>query len=87
MGGALEQLSIFALGIMPYITASIILQIAGVLYPPLERIKKEWRGRPEENQPAGRALLHLEPWRSFRGRRLRGLNALTNQEVVAFTRV
>ncbi len=32
-GGALEQLSIFALGIMPYITSSIILQILGVVVP------------------------------------------------------
>ena len=40
-GGALEQLSIFALGIMPYISASIILQLLAVVVPTLERLKKE----------------------------------------------
>ncbi|TDT34290.1 preprotein translocase subunit SecY [Naumannella halotolerans] len=40
-GGALLQLSIFALGIMPYITASIILQLMTVVIPRLEAIKKE----------------------------------------------
>ncbi len=38
-GGALTQLSIFALGIMPYITASIIMQILGVVIPKIE----EWQ--------------------------------------------
>jgi preprotein translocase subunit SecY len=40
-GGALLQLSIFALGIMPYITASIILQLLTVVIPRLESLKKE----------------------------------------------
>ncbi|MBL7501573.1 preprotein translocase subunit SecY [Frankia sp. CNm7] len=40
-GGALLQLSIFALGIMPYITASIILQLLVVVIPRLEQLKKE----------------------------------------------
>ncbi|MFI5621991.1 preprotein translocase subunit SecY [Nocardioides sp. NPDC051685] len=40
-GGALLQLTIFALGIMPYITASIILQLLVVVIPRLERLKKE----------------------------------------------
>ncbi|RSN54958.1 MULTISPECIES: preprotein translocase subunit SecY [Actinomadura] len=40
-GGALLQLSIFALGIMPYITASIILQLLTVVIPKLEALKKE----------------------------------------------
>jgi preprotein translocase subunit SecY len=40
-GGALLQLSIFALGIMPYITASIILQLMTVVIPRLEALKKE----------------------------------------------
>jgi preprotein translocase subunit SecY len=40
-GGALLQLSIFALGIMPYITASIILQLLVVVIPRLEELKKE----------------------------------------------
>jgi preprotein translocase subunit SecY len=40
-GGALLQLSIFALGIMPYITASIIIQLLTVVIPRLETLKKE----------------------------------------------
>jgi preprotein translocase subunit SecY len=40
-GGALLQLSIFALGIMPYITASIIIQLLVVVIPRLEALKKE----------------------------------------------
>ncbi|NED52772.1 preprotein translocase subunit SecY, partial [Micromonospora aurantiaca] len=40
-GGALLKLSIFALGIMPYITASIILQLLVVVIPRLEALKKE----------------------------------------------
>lgn len=40
-GGALLQLSIFALGIMPYITASIIIQLLTVVIPRFETLKKE----------------------------------------------
>ncbi|HAO22071.1 MAG: preprotein translocase subunit SecY [Desulfobacteraceae bacterium IS3] len=40
-GGALERLSVFALGIMPYISSSIILQLLTVVVPHLERLSKE----------------------------------------------
>ncbi|MGD8852307.1 MAG: preprotein translocase subunit SecY [Gammaproteobacteria bacterium] len=40
-GGALERLSLFALGIMPYISASIIMQLLSFTVPTLEQIKKE----------------------------------------------
>jgi len=40
-GGALERFSIFALGIMPYISASIIIQLLTVVIPHLERLSKE----------------------------------------------
>jgi preprotein translocase subunit SecY len=40
-GGALEQLSIFALGIMPYVTASIILSLMTVVVPQLDELRKE----------------------------------------------
>ncbi len=40
-GGALERFSIFALGIMPYISASIIFQLLTVVVPALERLSKE----------------------------------------------
>ena len=40
-GGALEQFSVFALGIMPYISASIIIQLLTVVVPHLEKLSKE----------------------------------------------
>lgn len=40
-GGALENMSVFALGIMPYISSSIILQLLTVVLPSLEKLKKE----------------------------------------------
>ena len=40
-GGSLSRMSLFALGIMPYITASIILQLLTVVVPSLERLQKE----------------------------------------------
>lgn len=40
-GGALLQLSVFALGIMPYITASIIVQLIKVVIPRFEELSKE----------------------------------------------
>ena len=50
-GGALEQLSVFALGIMPYITSSIIMQLLVNVVPALERMQKEGdQGRRKVNQ-------------------------------------
>lgn len=50
-GGALKRLSIFALGIMPYISASIIFQLMSGVIPKLEQIKKEGEtGRKKINQ-------------------------------------
>jgi len=50
-GGALERMSILALGIMPYISASIIMQLAASVVPSLEAIKKEGEsGRRKINQ-------------------------------------
>jgi preprotein translocase subunit SecY len=50
-GGALSQMSIFALGIMPYISASIILQLLTVVVPKLEQIQKEGQaGQQKINQ-------------------------------------
>ncbi|MDD9802079.1 MAG: preprotein translocase subunit SecY [Deltaproteobacteria bacterium] len=50
-GGALEQLSIFALGIMPYISASIIMQLLTVVIPSLEALKREGeRGQRQISQ-------------------------------------
>lgn len=50
-GGALEQFSVFVLGIMPYITASIVIQILGEMLPVLRRLKDEGQsGRNKLNQ-------------------------------------
>jgi len=50
-GGALERFSIFALGIMPYITASIIAQLLTIVLPALERLSREGEpGRRKINQ-------------------------------------
>ncbi len=50
-GGALERLSIFALGIMPYISASIILELMTVVVPYLDQLKKEGdAGRKKKTQ-------------------------------------
>jgi len=49
-GGALEQMSIFALGIMPYITASIIMQLLKAAIPTLDKMSKEESGRRKITQ-------------------------------------
>lgn len=61
-GGALERFSVFALGIMPYISASIILQLLTVVVPHLERLSKEGeQGRKKITQYTryGTVLLSL----------------------------
>jgi preprotein translocase subunit SecY len=50
-GGSLSQSTIFALGIMPYISASIIFQLLSSIYPPLEKLSKEGEaGRKKINE-------------------------------------
>ncbi|WP_316355022.1 preprotein translocase subunit SecY [Candidatus Trichorickettsia mobilis] len=50
-GGSLGRMSIFALAIMPYITASIIIQLSSIAYKPLENLKKEGEvGKRKINQ-------------------------------------
>lgn len=50
-GGAFSQMTVFALGIMPYISASIIIQLLTVISPTLERLQKEGEaGRKKMNQ-------------------------------------
>jgi preprotein translocase subunit SecY len=59
-GGALKRLSIFALGIMPYISASIIIQLMAGVIPKLEQIKKEGEsGRKKINQYTRYATVFL----------------------------
>jgi preprotein translocase subunit SecY len=51
-GGAVERMAIFALNVMPYISASIIVQLMGSVYPPWEKLRKEGgeAGRKTLNQ-------------------------------------
>ena len=65
-GGALKRLSIFALGIMPYISASIITQLLGVMVPAVERIKKEGEaGRRKITQYTRYATVVLATFQSI----------------------
>ena len=50
-GGAISRMGVFALGIMPYISASIIVQLMTAMVPQLEQLKKEGeQGRKKINQ-------------------------------------
>jgi len=65
-GGALEQLSIFSLGIMPYISASIIFQLLTVVVPSLEALKKEGeQGTKKINQYTRYATIGLALFQSL----------------------
>ncbi len=65
-GGALEQLSIFSLGIMPYISATIIFQLLTVVIPQLEALKKEGeQGQKKINQWSRYATVVLAAFQSF----------------------
>jgi len=47
-GGSMQRMSLIALGIMPYITASIVVQLAASLHPSLQAIKKEGEARRQK---------------------------------------
>lgn len=65
-GGALSRFSVFALGIMPYISASIILQLASEIVPSLKQLKKEGdAGRRKITQYTRYATLFLATFQSF----------------------
>jgi len=65
-GGALERLSIFSLGIMPYISATIIFQLLTVVIPKLEQLKKEGEsGQKKINQWSRYATVVLALFQSF----------------------
>ena len=51
-GGAVQRMAVFALGVMPYISASIIVQLLGTVYPPWEKLRKDGgeAGRKTLNQ-------------------------------------
>ena len=65
-GGALQNLSIFALGIMPYISASIILQLMGMVYQPIAELKKEGEaGRRKIDQYTRYGTVALSAFQAF----------------------
>ncbi len=65
-GGQLRRLTIFALGIMPYITASIILQLLTVVYEPLAKLQKEGElGRKKITQWTRYLTVGLSAMQSF----------------------
>jgi len=50
VGGALSRAAVFALGIMPYISASIVFQLLGSVFPNLEKLQRDAEGRKKINQ-------------------------------------
>src|SRR5688572_8103135 len=76
-GGALEQLSIFALGIMPYVTASIIMQLMGMVSKTVEELRKEGEsGRRKLEQYTRYGTIVLSLFQGFAlATWLEGLNA------------
>jgi preprotein translocase subunit SecY len=66
-GGAVERMAIFALNVMPYISASIIVQLMGTIYPPWEKLRKEGgeAGRKQLNQYTRYLTVALALFQSF----------------------
>jgi len=65
-GGALSRLSIFALGVMPYISASIVIQMMAVVYPPWMELRKEGEsGRRKITQMTRYATVALALFQGF----------------------
>jgi preprotein translocase subunit SecY len=65
-GGNLSHATVFGLGIMPYISASIIFQLLGAVYPPLEKLQKEGEsGRKKINEYTRYATVVICLFQSF----------------------
>lgn len=65
-GGALSNLSIFALGIMPYVSASIIMQLLGMVYKPIDELRKEGeQGRRKIDQYTRYGTILLSAFQAF----------------------
>src|SRR5262249_7345978 len=65
-GGALGNMSIFALGIMPYISASIIIQLMGMVYKPVDELRKEGeQGRRKLDQYTRYRTIALSVFQSY----------------------
>src|ERR1700739_4397671 len=66
-GGAVQRMAVFALNVMPYISASIIVQLLGTIYPPWEKLRKEGgdAGRKQLNQYTRYLNVGLALFQSF----------------------
>ena len=65
-GGAIKRMGIFALGVMPYISSSIIIQLLGSMIPALEQLKKEGdQGRKKMNQYTRYATVALAAFQGW----------------------
>ena len=65
-GGAISRMGIFALGIMPYISASIIVQLLGAMWEPLKQLKKEGEaGRKKLNQYTRYGTVFLATFQAY----------------------
>jgi preprotein translocase subunit SecY len=65
-GGAISRMGIFALGIMPYITASIIVQLLAAMWEPLKQLKKEGeQGRKKINQYTRYGTVFLATFQAY----------------------
>src|SRR5258708_31396296 len=66
-GGAVQHMAIFTLNVMPYISASIIVQLLGSVYPPWEKLRKEGgeAGRKQLNQYTRYLTVALALFQSF----------------------
>ena len=83
-GGALSNLSIFAIGIMPYVSASIVLQLLTMVFKPLDELRKEGeQGQRKINQYTRYGTIVLAMFQSFGiAMSLEGLN---NQDTMGAT--
>ena len=82
-GGNLRRLTIFALGIMPYITSSIVLQLLVVVWPYLERLQKEGElGRRKITQYTRYLTIILSAFQSFAIARTLEANTMAGQSLV-----
>ncbi len=83
-GGALSNLSIFAIGIMPYVSASIVLQLLTMVFKPLDELRKEGeQGQRKINQYTRYGTIVLSMFQSF-GIAM-SLEALNNQDTMGAT--
>jgi preprotein translocase subunit SecY len=66
-GGAVQRMAVFSLNVMPYISASIIVQLLGTVYPPWEKLRKEGgeAGRKQLNQYTRYLTVILAMFQSF----------------------